>query len=184
LNQKIPTYFVLPQAWTKAKERLKANNIQVYEITKDTSIFVTTKYISSIKNSQNPYEGHFVHSGIESTSKQMPVTFYTGDWIIPTKQNGTRYILEVLNPETWDGFMAWNFFDPILNEKEGFSDYAFEEDAALLLANNPELRKNFEAWKTQNPEKAKSKFEVLGYLYKNSPYYEKEHLRYPVYSID
>ncbi len=184
LNQKIPSYFVLPQAWSKAKERLKANNIQVYEITKDTSILVTAKYISNIKNSQNPYEGHFVHSSIESISKQMSITFYAGDWIIPTQQNGSRYILEVLNPETWDGFMAWNFFDPILNEKEGFSDYAFEEDAALLLENNPELRKNFEAWKTQNPEKAKSKFEVLGYLYKNSPYYEKEHLRYPVYFID
>jgi hypothetical protein len=184
LTQKIPNYFILPQSWSKVKERLKANHVQVIELLRDTSILVTAQYISTIKNGQNPYEGHFVHSGISCIIKQIPITFYAGDWIIPTQQNGIRYIQEVLGAESWDGFMAWNFFDPILNEKEGFSDYAFEEDAQLLLVNSAELRTKFEDWKTQNPEKAKSKFEVLGYLYKNSPYYEKEHLRFPVYSVD
>ncbi|MDP3928059.1 MAG: hypothetical protein Q8R57_03465, partial [Bacteroidota bacterium] len=73
------------------------------------------------------------------------------------------------------------FFDPILNEKEGFSDYAFEDDAKQFLAERPELKNAFENWKLANPEKSKNKYEVLGFIYKNSPYQEKEYKRFPVY---
>jgi len=33
-------------------------------------------------------------------------------------------------PQGEDSYFAWNFFDPILGQKEGCSDYAFEDIAA------------------------------------------------------
>ncbi|OYU94878.1 MAG: hypothetical protein CFE21_14445 [Bacteroidetes bacterium B1(2017)] len=181
---KIPSYFILPQSWAKAAERLKANGINYISLANDTLIRVNANYIKQIKHSNNPYEGHFVHSGMACETRRMEIQFYAGDLLIPTHQKGIRYLMEVLSPQTADGFMAWNFFDPILNEKEGFSDYAFEEDAKYFLETDTVLAQKFEDWKTQNPEKLMSKYEVLGFIYKNSPYYEKEHLRFPVYTLD
>lgn len=180
----VPSYFLIPAAWQKAIDLLNANHIEMMPLVSDSVISVRTNYIDKIQYASRPYEGHFVHSGIETKVQKMAVKFYKGDLIIPSQQNGIWYLMETLSAQTSDGFMAWNFFDPILNEKEGFSDYAFEEDAIEFLANDSLLQQKFENWKTQYPEKAKSKFEVLGYIYKNSPYFEKEYLRFPVYTIE
>jgi hypothetical protein len=56
-----------------------------------------------------------------------------GDYIIPTDQRAKRYIVETLEPQATDSYFNWNFFDGILNRKEGFSDYVFEDEAAELL---------------------------------------------------
>jgi hypothetical protein len=122
-----------------------------------------------------------VHQNISCREANLKIEIRPGDWLIPAKQTGIWYLMEALSPETWDGFMHWNFFDPILNEKEGFSDYAFEDDAKQFLAERPELKNAFEKWKLAYPEKSKSKYEVLGFIYKNSPYQEKEYKRFPVY---
>jgi hypothetical protein len=35
--------------------------------------------------------------------------------------------LETLEPEAVDSFFNWNFFDTMLQQKEGYSDYIFED---------------------------------------------------------
>jgi hypothetical protein len=71
----------------------------------------------------------------------MNVKFYAGDYVVYTNQALNRYIVETLEPQGVDSFFAWNFFDSVLGEKEYFSDYVFEDVAAALLKNDPELKK-------------------------------------------
>ena len=59
--------------------------------------------------------------------------FKKGDLYIPTKQKGIRYLIETLEAEATDSFFNWNFFDTILQQKEGFSSYVFEDIAAEYL---------------------------------------------------
>ncbi|MCG9881223.1 MAG: hypothetical protein MH472_11545 [Bacteroidia bacterium] len=177
----IPEYFIVKQEWKEVIERLKANKINRIMIDKPQTWEVQAKYIYQINYAKQPYEGHFVHQNIACSTQKASVDIQPGDWLIPVKQAGIWYLMEALSPETWDGFMHWNFFDPILNEKEGFSDYAFEDDAIAFLEERPELKKAFEQWKSENPDKVSNKYEVLGFIYKNSPYREKEFRRFPVY---
>ncbi len=74
-----------------------------------------------------------------------------GDYLIPTDQPGIRYLLEVLEPAAVDSFFNWNFFDPILQQKEGFSPYVFEDLASELLNENTELRQAFDSLKGNSP---------------------------------
>ena len=177
----IPAYLIVKQEWREVIDRLKANKIQHVAIDKPQIWEVQAKYIQHISYAKQPYEGHFVHQQISTISQKTQIEINPGDWLIPVKQAGIWYLMEALSPETWDGFMHWNFFDPILNEKEGFSDYAFEDDALQFLEERPELKNAFERWKLENPEKSASKYEVLGFIYKNSPYQEKEYKRFPVF---
>jgi len=109
--------------------------------------------------------------------------FKKGDYFISTDQDAIRYLLETLEPQAPDSFFNWNFFDTILQQKEGFSPYAFEDVAAELLKNKPELLAAFETKKKSEPEFAKSWYAQLDWLHKQSDYYELAHMRYPVYRV-
>ncbi len=90
----------------------------------------------------------------------------------------------MLEPTGDDSFFAWNFFDAILQQKEGYSDYRWEDIAATELKNDPILREKLDAKKAADPKFASNSAEILNFIYRNSRFYEKAHLRYPVYRLD
>ena len=82
-----------------------------------------------------------------------------------------------------DSFFKWNFFDTILQAKEGFSAYVFEDLAAKLLSESPDLQKALKEKIAADADFAKSAGAQLDYIYENSVYREKEYLRYPIFRI-
>ena len=90
----------------------------------------------------------------------------------------------MLEPTGDDSFFSWNFFDAILQEKEGYSAYRWEDLAAAWLQAHPELRQELEEKKKNDPSFAASGAAQLDFVYKHSVYYEPEHMRYPVYRLD
>jgi hypothetical protein len=110
----------------------------------------------------------------------MPVKFYEGDYVVYTNQPLNRYIVETLEPQGVDSFFAWNFFDSVLGEKEYFSNYVFEDKAAEMLKTDPDLKKKLDDAKAKDPKLANSAGAQLNFIYRNSIYFEKTYLRYPV----
>ena len=100
-----------------------------------------------------------------------------------TEQMGVKYLLETLEPEGVDSFFNWNFFDTILQQKEGYSAYVFEDLAATILIENPELKTKLNSRIKEDSKFAKDSDAQLDWVYKNSKYYESAHLQYPVYRI-
>ena len=95
-------------------------------------------------------------------------------------KNEASVIVETLEPQAIDSFFNWNFFDSILGQKEGYSSYVFEDTAAELLKKDPALKKKLEDEKLKNPDLAKNGRAQLDFVYKNSDYYEKTFMRYPI----
>jgi len=89
----------------------------------------------------------------------------------------------MLEPQGIDSYFAWNFFDPVLMEKEFFSDYVFENVAAALLQTDSKLKNEFEVKKKKDSNFAKNQEAQLYFIYQHSPYYEKSFKRYPVAKI-
>jgi len=90
--------------------------------------------------------------------------------------------METLEPEAPDSFFNWNFFDTILQQKEGFSPYVWEDKALELLNNDAVLKQQFEE-KKKDTAFAKNSFLQLDWIHKQSKNYEKAHLRYPIYRV-
>ena len=88
-----------------------------------------------------------------------------------------------MEPEAPDSFFNWNFFDTILQQKEGFSAYVFEDIAKEILDNNPQLKSEFEAKRAENESFSENWYQQLDWIYKNSPHYEKAHMRYPIFRL-
>ncbi|MDB5124030.1 MAG: hypothetical protein JWP94_2159 [Mucilaginibacter sp.] len=175
-----PLAYVIPQAWGKVIDLFKLNNVAMHRLAHDTTLDLQMYYITDYKTPQRPYEGHYLHSGVKLNPVDMKVKFYEGDYVVFTNQPLNRYIVETLEPQGVDSFFAWNFFDSVLGEKEYFSDYVFEDVAADLLKKDPELKKKLEDEKQKDPKLAASAAAQLNFVYRNSPYFEKTYLRYPV----
>lgn len=180
---KVPDYYLIPQAYDEVIKRLEWNGVKTKRLKKDTLIEVFYEKIIDYQSLKRPYEGHFLHTNTRTQTEKTVLKFYKGDFLVPTKQRKKAYLSHVLEARAVDGFFAWNFFDGILQQKEWFSDYAFEPKAKKLLKENDSIRLAFEEAKQHNPDLTKSNFEQLYFIYKLSPYYEKSVNRFPIYKI-
>ena len=178
-----PDQYVVPQGWHQVIDRLKLNGIEMEQATEDKTMRVEVYYIEDYSSRKSPWEGHYFHDQVEVQKETERIQVRKGDYMIPVKQANNRYIVETLEPEATDSFFRWNFFDSILQMKEGFSSYIFEDEAVDILNNDPSLKRKFEEKKRLEPDFSDSSSAQLRYIYKNSEHYEKAHLRYPVYRL-
>ncbi len=176
---KKPTAYVIPQAYSAVIERLKWNGVEMKRLREDQNLEVELYYINDYKD-RPAYEGHYLHHHVEMEKKILKRTYHKGDYVIFTDQPAVRYIVETLEPQAPDSYFAWNFFDGILGQKEGFSAYVFEDMAAEFLKDNPAVRAELESKKQADPKFAKNMWAQLGFVYSKTPHYEPTHNLYPV----
>lgn len=175
-----PVAYVIPQAWHKVVSLLELNGVHMTRLRKDISMDVEMYYIADYKTVQRPFEGHYLHSNVQLDTRKQKVNFFRGDYVVYVNQTANRYIVETLEPQGIDSFFAWNFFDSILGQKEHFSAYVFEDEAASLLKNDPKLKQQLEEEKLRKPELLGSAAAQLNWVYQHSKYYEQTFMRYPV----
>lgn len=179
-----PAAYLIPQGWDAVIQLIKINGVQYKTLEKDSLIEVTAYRIEDYKTSTRAYEKHYRHSDVKTSTRLQKIAFRKGDLIIPTGQAADRFLVETLEPTGDDGYFAWNFFDAILQQKEGYSNYRWEDVAGDFLANHPEIQHQLNEKKKADPAFAASANAQLDFVYKQSPWYEPAHLRYPVYRIE
>ena len=175
-----PVAYIIPKGWDRVISLLKLNGVKMQQLTDDVQLPVDVYYIGNYKTGSRPYEGHYIHNSVELNTKQQQLGFYAGDYVVYTNQPQNRYIIETLEPQATDSFFNWNFFDSILDQKEHFSAYVFEDTATELLKDHPEIRKQLDEKKAADAVFAKDPAAQLEFVYQHSNYYESTHLRYPI----
>ena len=178
-----PAAYIIPQGWYGVIDLLKLNNVQMQQFKNDTLIDVEAYHIDDYKALPRPYEKHHKNSAVKVTTMNQKLRFLKGDYIIWLNQDANRYLVEMLEPTGDDSFFAWNFFDAILQQKEGYSDYRWDDLAAEVLRKDPVLKAKLEEKKKADEKFAANGSAQLDFIYKNSPYYEPGHNRYPVYRL-
>ena len=179
----IPKSYIVKKQWTQVINLLKDNEIKYETVKFDTTMTVESYRIMDYETVKNPYEGHYLHYNTTVSSATNQVMFEEGDVIINTDQPGIRYILETLEPSAVDSFFNWNFFDTILQQKEGFSPYVFEDSALQLLENDSILNQEFQSKKASDETFSGNWYNQLEWIFEKSEYYEKAHMQYPIYRI-
>ena len=180
----IPKAYIIPQGWYDVMDLLELNKVEFTQIKNDTTITVESYKIDTYKTRRSAYEGHYPHYNTIVKSANEKVRFRKGDYIISTDQKAMRYLIETLEPTAPDSFFNWNFFDTILQQKEGFSAYVWEDKAEKLLKTNPKIQIEYNVKISYDDEFANNSYAQLNWLHKQSENYEKAHLQYPIYRID
>ncbi|MGE7774105.1 M14 family metallopeptidase [Chitinophaga sp. NPDC101104] len=178
-----PEAYLIPQGWWAVIELLQGNQVKMRRLQRDTTIEVETYTIKDFKTVTSPYEKHYLHFGVKTETSRQRIAFRKGDWYIPMDQAANRYLVETLEPGGADSFLAWNFFDAILGQKEGYSSYVFEDTAGEYLRSHPEVKKALEERRAGDSTFAKSGSAQLNFVYRQSPWNEPGFMRYPVFRV-
>lgn len=179
----IPKAYILQQGWWKVMDRLNENSIAYTVFEKDTTIAVEELHIARFETRKSAYEGHYLHYNTYVRSSPKTYNFKKGDIYIPVDQYGARYIMETLEPAAVDSFFNWNYFDSILQRKEGYSSYVFEDLAKKYLDEDSELRALLKTKMEEDEAFASNPRAQLDFIYKNSPHYEPAYMKLPIYKV-
>jgi hypothetical protein len=108
----MPRAYVLDASQAEAIRMLRQHGITVQRLTADWQTPVEVFAVDSVVSLQQ-FEGHRMVRlvGRWSTSTR---TFPAGSYLIPTAQARGILAVYLLEPESDDGLVTWNFFDPSL----------------------------------------------------------------------
>jgi hypothetical protein len=131
---KAPAGYVIPQAWREVVERLRWNGVELQRIEEATTLDVEAYRIRSFRTRAVPFEGRHLHEELELGMESLSYEAREGDWFVSLDQERARYVVETLEPLAHDSFFRWGFFDSVLERKERFSAYVFEDLAEHAAA--------------------------------------------------
>lgn len=176
-----PFAYIIPQGWHKVIDRLKANRCLVKRFTSDQEILLEYYRIKDYNTVNKPYEGHYLHNMVDAELDSAKIPVRKGDYIVILPN---RFAIETLEPMAHDAFFRWNFFDAVLQQKEWFSAYVFEDIAAQWVKDHPEVLQDWQQELETHPEWKNNEWQMLYFIYKQTPYYERcRHMVVPVYRL-
>ncbi len=179
-----PKCYILKPGNRKVLDLLSRNRVKITRLKSDTLIKVSSYNILDYKTTEKPYEGHYLHSNVNYELEELDYQFRKEDILIKMGTDKDRFVMEVLEPDAPDSYFNWNFFDAVLQQKEWYSTYVFEDKAYELLQNDQKLKTDFETKKKTDTAFASNPKAQIYWIYKRSPHYEKEHMRLPIFRIE
>ena len=177
----VPKEYIIPAQYGEVIDIVKAHGFEMNLLKSEKTLTVNTYRFSNVSFVPTPSEGHcrVAHADTEEITKD--VTFPKGSAVIKTSQNGVRLLMNLLEPEMQGSLFEWGFFNHVLQRVEYFEVYKMEPMAKAMLAADPFLKEQFDAWKASFPkDKQPSQYAILNWFYERSPYCDKNYLVYPV----
>ena len=179
-----PRAYLVPQAWREVIERLQWNKLQLQPLEQDQTLQVRSWRIAAVTSRPTAYEGHMFHDDMQLTTQVEAYAARAGDMLVSLNQPNARYAVETLEPQAHDSFFRWGFFNTMLEKKENYSNYVFEDLAWEMLQQEPALQAAFEQWKLQHPELLSDQKAVLDFIFAHGQQFnEPGWMRYPVLSV-
>jgi hypothetical protein len=178
---KKPKSYYIQAGYHQIISRLINNGIKGEYLDKDSLMHLTVQKIESFETIDTPFEGHYLHYNTRISEVPTKVQLRKGDFIIHTQENNARLLAEYLDPVAPDSYFNWGFFDIILQQKEGYSAYVWQNEAAKMLENDDILRDEFETKKADDVEFKNNFNAQLYWLYQQSNHFEKAYKRLPVF---
>ena len=190
--QKMPVFgqaparrVTLPKAWwvpataPDVIERLRLHGVRLEAVESARTVAVDMVRITAPKL-EAASEGHvplsaggFVHAIREER-------FPPGSVRVPADQPLGLLAAALLEAESSDGVLAWNFFPAMLQRTEYIEAYAIASLAERMLAQDSALKRQFEAKLAAEPTFAADGNARLAWFYERTPYFDDRYLLYPI----
>jgi hypothetical protein len=110
---KLPFGYLIPVPVPEVKAKLLQHGITVEKLTHPAKLTVETFKVTELKGQARPYQGHRLNS-VEGEYAEEEKEFPAGTLFIPMAQPLGKVAAYLLEPESDDGLLVWNFFDRYL----------------------------------------------------------------------
>jgi hypothetical protein len=179
LTARRPSAYWIPPAWDDIIARLAMHGIQMEKISMPRAVEVEMYRIHDAKLAEQPFEGHVPITGRPVAEKQTR-RFPAGSVRIATDQPLGDLAVLLLEPNSPDSFFQWGFFLEILSPTEYVEEYVMQPMAERMLAEDAQLRAEFEQKLASDSTFARNPQERLQWFYQRTPFFDGEWNLYPV----
>ena len=123
-NVKFPYAYLITTMDPSVTGLLKAHGIRIEKLSKNTEIEVEKFEISDLKCAERLNQGHYTNS-VKGKSVINTLNFPAGTIVVRTSQPLANLAAYLLEPQSNDGMMTWNFFDRYLVPQwgRGYNSY-------------------------------------------------------------
>ncbi|MCX7696418.1 MAG: M14 family zinc carboxypeptidase [Bacteroidales bacterium] len=175
----LPEAYLIPRQYKHLIEILSYHDVYAIPVRNNMRVSCRTIYLQKVRFSSMPYEGRFQPS-YDVMEKDTVIEVQAGTYLVPLCQRGWRTIAYLLEPTSSVSFLKWGFFNAIFEQKEYGEIYVLEPLADEMIK-NPQIQKEFEEWKKQNP--SASHYEQLNCFFLRSKYADIYQNWYPVLKV-
>jgi hypothetical protein len=137
--------------------------------------------IEKVNFSEGPREGRFRAEGVEGKWLKESYPIVHGTLFVPIRQPQSRLVMQLLEPQSPDSWLAWGSFHSIFEKKEYMEDYIAEQVAEKLFKEQPFLKTEFEAKVASDPDFAKNPEARLEFFHRLHPSWDFRFRLYPVF---
>ncbi|MBT1706735.1 M14 family metallopeptidase [Fulvivirgaceae bacterium PWU5] len=120
----IPRGYIIPAAHSTLALHLQQLGIRVTKLSKGKILKGDVFQITKVQRSARKFEGHLMATA-EGTFEKASRKFQAGDYMVDLAQPLGNLAFYVLEPQSDDGFISWNFLDSYL-EKAGINNHAVD----------------------------------------------------------
>jgi hypothetical protein len=113
----LPRGYIIPAALKPIADHLVKMGVKVEQLTSDQTLQGETFTIEKFTRSSRKFEGHLMASA-EGKFQPASRTFNSGDYKVDLAQPLANLIFYLLEPQSDDGLLVWNFFDEYLEKNE------------------------------------------------------------------
>lgn len=195
VEAQMPLGYLIPVAWKNLADGLKVHGVEVETISKPIAQEFETYRFSNVQFANNQFEGRvMVNFDVRPVKEKM--TIPAGSYWVPMKQRRARLILQMLEPAAPDSLARWGFINAVISSGGGEGGrgggrggrmtegaYVTEPMARRMMANSPELQKEFEAKVVSDADFAANPQARLQWWFDRSNYAPEDQGRYPVVRI-
>ncbi|MCF8296228.1 MAG: M14 family metallopeptidase [Saprospiraceae bacterium] len=179
----LPEAYIIPAEWADVISKVKLHGIQIENIYKDIDIKVNSYKFRNVKFDSNPYEGRMRVLDFDIDTITEIRHYSTGSAIVRMNQSSARLIAHILEPQAPSSLLKWGFFNSIFEQKEYAETYVMEKLMIEMTKENPELLKEFEKKKAEDPDFTKSIWGMTNWFYMKTKYWDNRKDVYPIGKI-
>jgi hypothetical protein len=176
----LPLAYIIPVEWQNVQEILKAHGIEFFIIDRKQNVDIESYQFANQKWSSSSFEGRQGLQSFDLIKSERKMEFEAGAMVIPVHQRALKVLVYLLEPKADNSLASWGFFNSIMERKEYAETYVMEKIAREMIAKNPDLLNEFEEWKKDNPEQAKSQWIQTMWFFEKTPYWDREKDVYPI----
>lgn len=183
---KMPLGYLIPVAFKGIADELALHGVEMERITKPVEQNFETYRFSNVKFAPQSFESH-VMLDFDARLVTEKISIPAGSFWVPMKQRRARLILSMLEPAAPDSLAKWGFLNAVFETGgrggAGVGEYLSEPIARRMMADSPELRKEFEDRLKSDPQFAADPRARLQWWFEKSKYEPGDAGRYPIVRV-
>ena len=174
-----PAAYLVPPQWKNAIDRFELHGVEFFRLKQQERIEVESYRFEDVTFAPHPYEGRFAPRYTTIPTRETR-DYVAGTVVVPLDQKRAKVAVHLLEPEAPDCLLAWGLMNTIFEQKEYAESYVMEPIAQRMLAENPELKREFEEKLRSDEQFAGDPRARLGFFYRRSPYWDQTLNVYPI----